>query len=161
MSVTSTLYSVSPVLLRKLRKDNELFAALFGEDEDADATTFKVPSLEPIDFEDTHRLLNCAGFKTLHKTLDFENGNDEAYDYDGYDVQVATPAKVKKIAEELARATLAKVRDKGLEIGFTTDRRGELLKPGDYEAQFKEIERMRDFFKAAADVGDAVVAAAI
>ena len=160
MSVTSTLYSVPPALLKKLRKDNELFAKLFGEDEDADQE-FKLPSLEPFDFEDTHRLLNCAGFKTLHKTLDFEKGNDEAYDYDGYDVQVATPAKVKKIAAELARATLAKVRDKGLEIGFSTDRRGELLKPDDYEAQFKEIERMRDFFTAAAEAGDAVVAAAI
>lgn len=160
MSVTSTLYSVPPRLLKKLREDNELFAALFGEDEDADAE-YKVPSLEPIDFEDTHRLLSCAGFKKLHKTLDFENGNDEAFDYDGYDVQVATPAKVKKIAEELARATLAKVRDKGLEIGFKSDRRGDLLTPKDYDAQFEEIERMRDFFDAAAKAGDAVVAAAI
>lgn len=160
MSVTSIAYSVPPALLKELRDDNELFAALFGEDEDA-GPAWKVEQLEFVDFEDTHRLLHYAGYSTLHQALDFENGNDEAFEHEGYDIQVATPAKVKKIAEELRRVTLEEVREKGLAGEFRTDRRGDLLKPEDYEAQFAEVERTAAFFAAAAKAGHAVVAAAI
>ena len=143
-----------------IRDSNELFGSLFGEEETSDAS-WKVENLVFVDFEDTHRLLRCAGYPTLRNVLDFENGNDEAFEYGGYDIQVATPAKVKKIAEELARVTLAEVRTKGLEAEFSTDRRNERLKPDDYEAQFDEIERARVFFAAAAKAGNAVVAAAM
>ncbi|MBL8715947.1 MAG: DUF1877 family protein [Myxococcales bacterium] len=160
MSVTSTAYAVPPALLKKLRADNERFAALFGEDENA-GPEWKVQKLEFVDFEDTHRLLRCAGYPTLRKVLDFENGNDEAFEYEGYDIQVATPAKVKKIAGELAEVTLEQVRTKGLEAEFSTDRRGTVLTAADYDEQFREIEATRDFFAAAAAAGHAVVAAAI
>lgn len=159
MSVTSTIYSVPPALLKKLRADNDLFGALFGEDEDA-GDEWKIGSYELMDFEDTHHLLAIAGFSMLKKALDFEKGNDEAFDYDGWDVQVATPAKVQRIAEQLAKVTLAKLRDKGLEVGFKTDRRGDVLKPDDYKQQFEEIVRVRDFFADAAKAGNAIVAAA-
>jgi hypothetical protein len=160
VSTTSTVHSVPPDLLRKIKKGNELFRFLFGDEETEDAM-WKLDRFTFVDFEDTHGLLHRAGFSALHKTLDFENGNDEAFEYEDYDIQVASPAKVKKIAQELAKVTLAVVREKGLETEFRSDRRGELLKPEDYDAQFAEIERSRDFFAATAQAGNAVVAAAI
>jgi hypothetical protein len=159
MSVTSTAYSVTPAQLKKLRGDNEVFASLFGEDDGEDAS-WEVPKLEFIDFEDTHRLLHYAGAPTMHKILDFELMSDE-FEYEGYDISLATPAQVKKIAGELAKMTLAKVREKGLAAEFKSDRRHELLKPEDYDAQFAEIARVRDFFAKAAKKGNAVIAAAI
>lgn len=160
MSVTSTVYSVSTAQLGKLRDDNELFAALFGED-DGEDSSWEVPKHEFLDFEDTHTLLYYAGCPTMHAVLDFELGSDEAYEYEGHDIRVATPAIVKKIAKELAGLTLETVREKGLAAEFRTDRRHELLKAEDYDEQFAEIERARDFFAAAAKAGNAVVAAAI
>jgi len=93
--------------------------------------------------------------------LDFENGNDEAFEYEGYDIQIATPAKVKKIAAELAKVTLDEVRTKGLAVEFRIDRRGTILEAKDYDGQYLEIEAAREFFAAAAKAGHAVVAAAI
>jgi hypothetical protein len=48
-----------------------------------------------------------------------------------------------------------------LELEFCTDRGGDVLEADDYAAQFAEIERVRDFFAAAAKAGHAVIAAAI
>lgn len=157
MSVTTSAYSVTPAQLKKLRADNEVFASLFGEDDGEDAS-WEVPKHEFVDFEDTHRLLHYAGASTMHAVLDFELMSDE-YDYGGRDIRVATPAQVKKIAAELAKMTLETVREKGLAGEFKTDRRHELLKAEDYDAQWREIARVREFFAAAAKAGNAVVAA--
>lgn len=159
MSVTSTVYAVTPAQLKKLRDDNGLLAALFGDDEDAEET-FDVPRFEFHDFEDTHRLLYYAGHHALHDILDFELGTDETLDDGEHDIRVATPAQVKKIAADLAKVTLADVREKGLAAEFKTDRRNELLKADEYDFQYKEIEKTRDFFAAAAKEGHAVIAAA-
>ena len=159
MSVTSTVYAVTPAQLTKLREDNELLAALFGDDEDAEET-FDAPRFAFHDFEDTHRLLYYAGHPALHDILDFELGSDETLDDGERDIRVATPAQVKKIAADLAKVTLEQVREKGLAAEFKTDRRNELLRAEDYTFQFSEIEKTRAFFAAAAKAGHAVIAAA-
>jgi len=100
MSFSATLYAVAPAALKKAREDNEYFGAIFGEDEDADASA-KAPSLELADFIDTALLLHYAGCLTLHKAIDFDSFAEEELEYSSYDIRVVTPAKVKKIAEEV------------------------------------------------------------
>lgn len=157
MSVNSTLHSVTPAQVKKLRADNELFAALCGYDEDAPEGSFKAPSLDLSFWEDTHTLLHYAGCPTAHKVLNSDYDGDEELEYDGHDIRLATPAKVKKIAEELARVTLDVLRKKGLEAEYKTFRRSELLKPEDYEEQFDEVKRVRSFFETAAKAGNAIL----
>lgn len=156
MGVNSTLYSVTPTQLKKLRGDNELFAALVGDDEAADPS-WKVPSLDLSFWEDTHTLLYYAGSPTAHEVLNSDYDGDDELEYDPYDIRLATPAKVKKIAGEFAPVTLERLREKGLENEYRTFRRHELLTPEDYELQFEEVERVRAFFDEAAKAGNAIL----
>ena len=158
MSFSVTLNAVTPADLKKARADNEHFGAIFGEDESGEASA-KAPSLELADFTDTAMLLHYAGCLTLHKTIDFDGFADEELEYSSYDIRVATPAKVKKIAEELARVTLERVREKGLAAEYRTDRTREVVTAEGYVEQLAQIERARDFFATAAKAGHAVVAA--
>lgn len=158
MSFTVTLYAVTSAELKKARGDNEHFGTIFGEEESGEAPA-KAPSLGLADFTDTARLLHYAGSTTLHKTIDFDASADEELEYSSYDIRVASPAKVKKIAGEIAGVTLERVREKGLASEFRTDRTREEVTAEGYVAQFAEIARARDFFTAAAKAGHAVVAA--
>jgi hypothetical protein len=66
---------------------------------------------------------------------------------------------VKTIADETARVTLERVREKGLAAEFRTDRTREAVTSEGYADRFEQIERARGFFAAAAKAGHALVAA--
>jgi hypothetical protein len=160
MSFSVSLYAVTPAELKKAREDNEHFGVIFGEDEDGEASGEAAAArLELADFTDTATLVRYAGYPTLHETFDFDASPDEEFEYSSYDIRVAAPATVKKIAGELASVTLERVREEGLAAEFRTDRTREEVTAEGYVEQFAEIERAREFFAAAAKAGHAMIAA--
>lgn len=160
MGVLSSIYSVPPALMKKVRADHEKLGLVFG-DEETDDPAWKVERHEfDKTFEERLKILRSAGYKTMYVAFDFESPADDEPEYGGYDIRVAKPVRVKKIANEIASVTLAELTKKGLANGCT-DYDGKLIPESDYASYLGDLEELKKFFAAAAAAGHFVIAAAI
>ncbi len=158
MGVLSTLYAVPAPLMKKIRADNERLGWVFG-DEETDDPAWKVASY---DFDkrlyELAAILRAGGCPTLKPAFDFEDPADNEPEYGPYDLRVATPSKVKKIAKELASVTLAQLVARGVEAGVT-DYNGHLIPEADYDGYVGDIEDVKIFFAKAAEAGHFIIGA--
>lgn len=159
MGVLTNLYSVPSPLMKKVLADNEKLGFVFG-DEEADDDSWKVASYD-FDkwFEDAMGVYAKSGYETIRAAFDFEDPADDEPEYGSYDIRVATPATVKKIAQELANATFSELKTKGLAAG-ATDYYGKTIREDEYEGLVGDVDRLKAFFATAAAEGHFVIAAA-
>ncbi len=159
MGVLTSIYAVPPPMMKKIRADNENLGFVFGDEETEDKS-WKVASYE-FDklFEERLGIYAAAGYKAMQNAFDFEDPADDEPEYGGYDIRVAAPAKVKKIAEEIAKATFAELKTKGVAQGVT-DYYGKLIPESEYDGYVGDVQKVKAFFAKAAAAGHFVIAAA-
>lgn len=156
----TTLYAVPAPLMKKIREDSERLAFLFGEDEDEDAKSWKVASYD-LDkkAEEQFSIYAAAGYPTMQEAFDFESAEDDEPERDGYDIRVAKPATVKKIAKEIAKATLKQLMTKAA-ASAVTDYYGKPMTEFEIEFLVDDVADLKKFFAKAAEAGHFVLAAA-
>jgi hypothetical protein len=160
MGVLTTLYAVPAPLMKKIREDNERLAFLFGEEEDEDEKRWKVASYDlEKKAEEQFSIYATAGYPTMQAAFDFESAEDDEPEYDGYDIRVAKPATVKKIAKEIEKATPKQLVTKGVAARIT-DYYGKPMSEFEIEFLVDDVARLKKFFAKAAEAGHFVIAAA-
>lgn len=158
MGVLTNLYTVAPTVMKKVRADNERLARVFG-DEETDEPGWRGAQHDfDKHFYELAALIAAAGAPTLKRAFDFEDPADNEPEYGSYDLRVATPAKVKKIAKELAPLVGALVKAKGLEAGVT-DYNGRVIPAAEYDSYLAELSAVQAFFATAAEAGHFVIGA--
>lgn len=160
MGVLTTLYAVPAPLMKKIREDNERLAFLFGEDEDEDEKLWKVASYDLDEkAEEQFSIYATAGYPRMQAAFDFESAEDDEPEYDGYDIRVAKPATVKKIAKEIEKATLKQLVTKAVATGVT-DYYGKPMTELEIKLLVDDVAKLKKFFAKAAEAGHFVIAAA-
>ena len=158
MGVLTVLYSVPPAIMKKVRADNERLAFVFG-DEETDDPAWRAASYDfDKHFYEFATIVSAAGAPTARRAFDFEDPADNEPEYGSYDLRVATPTKVKKIAKELAAVTFEQAKAKALEQE-TTDYSGRLIPADEYEGYAGDLEEVKAFFAKAAEAGHFIVGA--
>src|SRR4051812_25209876 len=116
MGVVTTVYSMPPNLMRKIRKDNDNLANLL-EPEDENLR-WKV---ETYDFdtiiESLIQILRESGYQKTAKRIDCENyfySDNGTLEYNGYDIWAIPPSQVRTMAKDLETATFEELKTKGL-----------------------------------------------
>jgi hypothetical protein len=159
MGVLTSLYSVPAPLMKKIRADNEKLGFVFG-DEEADDDSWKVAAYDfDKQFYDAMSLYKSLGHKTIHAAFNFEDPADDEPEYGGYDIRVAKPAMVKRIAEELSKLTFSELKTRGLAEG-ATNYSGNTVQEYEYDGLVGSVDRLKAFFATAAAKGHFVIAAA-
>ena len=159
MGVLTTAYSVPPEMMKKIKADHEKLGFVFGVEEGGgkawECETFEFDK----GFEERIGILGENGYPKTREALDLESADEDDPSYDGYDVRVVSPATLKKLAKELASATFAELKKKGLANG-TTDYYGKTIPAEAYSYYVGDIEDMKAFFAKAATAGHWLVIAA-
>ncbi|MCA9520532.1 MAG: DUF1877 family protein [Myxococcales bacterium] len=146
-------------MMKKIRRDNEWLAYLFGvEEADAEAwacATFEFDKL----YEETIGILGATGHPKTRSALDLEIPDKHAVEFDGYDIRVVTPAKLKAITKELEHATAKNVKAKAIAIGVT-DYYGRPIAEKEVEIYIGDLAKLKSFFEKAAEAGHYLIIAA-
>lgn len=153
MGVVTTAYSILPKTMRKIRADNDYLEHVFeGGDLNREIESYDFDTI----IEPWISILREMGYKKTAENIDFEryfSDSQNCLDYDGYDIWIISPSKVKAMAEEIQNAVFTELKNKGLAYGIT-DRRGKILLESEYEGYFGDIENLKKFFKKTADEGN-------
>jgi hypothetical protein len=144
-------------MLRKIKADNEKLALLLGLEETSDGAWSVATYTIDKGFEELLRILKETGHSFTPQALDLELSDGEL-EFDGYGLCLVSPAKVKKIARELASATYEGLKAQGL-AKQVTDYYGQPIPEGDYELYVGDIQGFSSFFRKAAADGHAVLVA--
>jgi hypothetical protein len=151
MGVTTTAYSITPLLMRKIRANTEILDIVFGSEEDAESP-YSYGKLEMYEFDkrlyETNKILRECGYKKTYARLDTANSIDHSFD-----VWVATPSQVKAIVKELEPATHQALKAEGLAKEIT-DYDGNLISADDYDYYVGDIEEIKKFFGQIAGQGN-------
>jgi hypothetical protein len=160
MGVLTNVYSVPAKVMKKIDEDNERLGFLFGDEESADAKMWQVDKYDfDKRFDDVIRIMRAAGLNATYKALDVENPGENEPEYDPYDIKRVSPAKVKKIAAELAPITFMDLKKKGLEQEVSDWHSNRTIGEAEYSSYVGDIEKIKAFFQKAADAGNFIIIA--
>ncbi len=154
MGVITTAYSVSAEMMKKIKSDKENLKLIFGEwEEQSPHPEDKIYDFDERGFEIAY-ILRSSGYEKGAATLDVD-ANDY-FDYEGYNVWIATPTQLKAISKELAKATYEDLKTIGL-ANETKNYDNDVIPEYEYESYVGEIDDIKKFFKDAADQGNSLI----
>ncbi len=155
MGVMTTVYSVEPKMMKKVRADNENFAFIFG-DCDGEIERWKIESYDFDKGIDTYITIFLeGGFTKTSRNIDSEYADLDAFDFGGYDIWAIPPSGVKAMCKELENATFEVLKAKNL--SEVTDRRGNSLLDSELESYLSDIEGIKKFFDKTFEQGNYLV----
>lgn len=106
MGVITTMYSVEPNMMKKVKADNDNLAYITGDCEENDNWEF-----ESFDFDSSIEIYMDiffnAGAKKSRKLIDSECADLGVYEFESYDIWSISPANVKIMVKELEAITPA------------------------------------------------------
>jgi hypothetical protein len=111
------------------------------------------------DAEEQLSIYAAAGYPTMQEAFDFESAEDDEPEHDGYDIRVAKPATVKKIAKEIAKATLKQLMTKAA-AARVTDYYGKPMTEFEDRAPRRRCRPLEEILRQAAEAGHFILAAA-
>jgi hypothetical protein len=168
MSVTTTIYAVGTKMMKKVKADNEKFAFLFGECEEDER--WKVESFSFESSVDTYtQIFFNAGAKKSRGLIDSGNNNLDIFDYNGYDIWVVPPSRVKTMTKELEALNptmedkiisyslmeivngIIQIDKQEIEVLKITDRRGNPLSSDEIRACLEDITKFKEFLQKAVE----------
>jgi hypothetical protein len=161
MGVETTAYSVPPKMMRKIRAANEVLDFVFGNsDEEKPEWKFDEMGFGKR-FEENITILREGGCRKTSKILNLEGyfySDDKSnfIEYDGYEVVIVPPSKVKTVAQELENMNFEKLKTECLEKGVT-DYYGTIIRENEYDSYISSIRQMKKFFQKNADAGNFVI----
>lgn len=153
MGVTTTAYSVSDEMIKKVRTDNANLAYIFGECDESDVWPVDSHSFERIDTYIS--ILHAAGCATAAKAIDSGDHTLDEFDYDS-DIWTVKPAGVEVMVSELGKAdfTSLKTDQYGEPI---TDGWGKALLPSELESYLSDFDGIKEFFNKVAEQGNYLI----
>lgn len=164
MGVTTTIYSVEPVMMKKVEEDNENLAYITGDCEENE--NWKVASFDFDTSVNTYiYIFFNAGAKECRKLIDSEYADLDLFDYNGYNIWTVSPSAVQTMMEELEALTPA-VEDKiisyslmeivngvvlidnqEVEVLKVADRRGRLLSSDEIRSYLDSVRSFKKFLQ--------------
>jgi hypothetical protein len=153
MGVTTTAYSVSDKMMKKVRTDNANLAYIFGEGDEGEAWLVDNHSFERIDTYIS--ILHAAGCEKTAKSIDSGDHSLDEFDYDS-DVWTVMPAGVKAMVSELHKADLISLKTDmyGEPI---TDGWGKALLASELESYLGDFDGVKEFLNKAAEQGNYLI----
>jgi len=145
MSVLTTAYSISPKMMRKIRRDYDCLESIFEEDSDWKVEFYCFDK----GWEETIGILGECGFEKTYAKLQTE----DYLDYDGYDIWTVTPAAVKMADKDLETANFEELKAAGLAKNVT-DYYGKPIPEYLYSYYVGDIKEIKKFIRKAAANGN-------
>lgn len=155
MGVITTLYSVEPKRMKKLRADNENIAFVTGDCEN-ESEKWQMESYDfDTEIETFIGFFYDLGFDKTRKSINSEYADLDVFDYNGYDIWEIPPSGIKAMVKELESATFEELKAKIIENEIQLrDRRGTLIPNNPYELYLKnDVENIKNFLKRALEQG--------
>ena len=156
MGVSTTAYSVSDKMIKKVKTDNANLAFIFGECDESEVWQVANHSFERIDTYIS--ILHAAGCEKTAKSIDSGNHALDEFDYGGCDIWTVTAAGVKAIVSELGKADFTSLK---------TDMYGEPITNGwgkallatELESYLGDFDGIKEFFYKVAEQGNCLILA--
>lgn len=154
MGVTTTAYSVSDKMMKKVRADNENLAFVYGECDESEAWQVDKYSFERIDTYIS--ILHAAGCEKTAKSIDSGDHALDEFDYGGCDSWTVSAAGVKAMVNDLGKADFTSLKtDKyGQPI---TDGWGKALLPSELESYLGDFDGIKEFFNRTLEQGNCLI----
>jgi hypothetical protein len=161
MGVLTTAYAIPAGAFRRLIRSSQRLDALFGYEGELDPTALGLPAdWQPDDYgfdkawEELVIVLRDCGYAKAAALLD----DAREVDYDSDWVRYLTPTAVRTVAQVLAPATAAALKETGL-AHEVTDYYGKVMAPYMYDYVVGDIEQITAFFRKAGEAGDYILLA--